>query len=88
MAADISVCSGVDSATKKEYQDITGGKGGRCVRVTTLPASCAECLVMWSLNQPEPSGSHRPVTGVAVFLLTWRKYETVLKIKATDNETC
>ena len=56
VAADISVCPGVDSASKNEYQDIPGGKGGRCVRVTTLPPSCAECLVIWSLNRPEPSG--------------------------------
>ena len=50
VAAGISVCTGVDSDSKNEYQDIPGGKGGRCVRVTTLPPSCAECLVIWSLN--------------------------------------
>jgi hypothetical protein len=66
VAADISVYSGVDSASKNEYQDIPGGKGGRCVRVTTLPPSCAECLVIWSLNRPEPSMPHRPVIGVAL----------------------
>jgi len=38
------MCHGVDSASKNEYQDIPGGKDGRCVRVTTLPPSCAECL--------------------------------------------
>ena len=41
---DSSMCSGVDSVSKNEYQDIPGGKDGRCVRVTTLPPSCAECL--------------------------------------------
>ena len=65
MAADISVCPGVDSASENEYRDIPGGKGGRCVRVTTLPPSCAECLVIWSLNRPEPSGPHRAVIGIA-----------------------
>jgi len=24
-----------------------GGKGGRCVGLTTLPSSCAECLEIW-----------------------------------------
>jgi hypothetical protein len=38
------MCPGVDSASKNEYQDIAGGKDVRCVRVTTLPSSCAECL--------------------------------------------
>ena len=66
VAADISVCPGVDSASKNEYQNILGGKDGRCVRVTTLPPSCAECLVIWSLNRPEPSGPHRPVIGIAL----------------------
>jgi hypothetical protein len=36
-ASDSSMCPGVT-------QDIPGGKDGRCVRVTTLPPSCAECL--------------------------------------------
>ena len=66
MAADISVCPGGDSASKNEYQDIPGGKGGRRVRVTTLPPSCAECLVIWSLNRPEPSGPRRAVIRVAL----------------------
>jgi hypothetical protein len=39
-----SMCPGVDSVSKNEYQDISGGKDGRCVRVMTLPPSCAECL--------------------------------------------
>jgi len=43
-ASDSSMCPGVDSASKYEYQDIPGGKDGRCVRVKTLPPSCAECL--------------------------------------------
>ena len=34
-ASDSSMCPGVDSASKNEYQDIPG----RCVRVTTLPPS-------------------------------------------------
>jgi hypothetical protein len=42
--SDSSICPGVDSASKNEYQDIPGGKDGRFVKVTTLPPSCAECL--------------------------------------------
>jgi hypothetical protein len=42
-SSDNSMCPGVDSASKNEYQDIPGGKDGRCERVTTLPPSCAEC---------------------------------------------
>ena len=46
-ASDKSMFPGVDSASKNEYQDIPGGKGGRCVGVTTLPPSCAECHEIW-----------------------------------------
>jgi len=31
------------------------GKGGRCVRLTTLPHSCADCLEIW--EPKPPSGS-------------------------------
>jgi len=43
-ASDTSMYPGVDSASKNESQDIPGFKDGRCVRVTTLPHLCAECL--------------------------------------------
>ena len=40
------------------------GKGGRCVGLTTLPPSCADCLEIW---QPQPRGTlwacRRPVMG-------------------------
>ena len=38
--------SGVDSASNRnEYQEyVLGDKGGWCVRLTTLPLSCASCL--------------------------------------------
>jgi hypothetical protein len=69
-ASDSSMCPGVDSAFKNEYQDIPGGKDGRCVRVTTLPPSCAECLEFWSLNLPETPKATRPVVGLLYLYLT------------------
>jgi hypothetical protein len=36
-ATDGTMCPGVKSASKNEYQDTPGGEGGRCVRVKTLP---------------------------------------------------
>jgi hypothetical protein len=48
-ASDSSMCPGVESASKNEYQDIPGDKDGRCVRVTTLPPSRAECLEILEL---------------------------------------
>jgi hypothetical protein len=31
-----------------------GGKRGRCVGLTTLPPSCADCLEIW---EPQPPGT-------------------------------
>jgi len=36
-----------------------GGKGGRRIGLTTLPASCADCLEIW-----EPSGLVRVCIGI------------------------
>jgi len=47
---------GVDSASNRnEYQQyFLGCKGGRCVGLTTLPPSCADCLKIW---EPQPPGT-------------------------------
>ena len=48
--------SGFDSASKRnEYQEyFLGGKGGRCVGLTNIPPSCAECFEIW---EPHPPGT-------------------------------
>ena len=39
------------------YQEyFLGGKGGRCVGLTTLPPLCADCLQIW---EPQPPGTLR-----------------------------
>jgi len=45
---------GFDSVSNRnEYQEyFLGDKGGRCVRLTTLPPSCADCLEIWELQPP------------------------------------
>jgi len=49
---------GVDTASiRNEYQEyFLGGKGGRCVGLTTLPPSYADCLEIW---EPQPPGTLR-----------------------------
>jgi len=45
---------GVDSASNRnEYQEyLLGGKGGRCVGLTTLPPLGADCLEIWEPQLP------------------------------------
>jgi hypothetical protein len=63
-ATDGTMCPGVDSASKNEYQETSGGKDVRCVRVTTLPPSwCRKSRRSRNLNLPDPQGPARPVAG-------------------------
>jgi hypothetical protein len=45
---------GVDSSSNRnEYQEyLMGGKGGLCVGLTILPASCDDCLEIWEHHPP------------------------------------
>jgi len=54
---------GVDSASNRnEYQEyFVGGKVFRCVGLTTLPPSCADCLEIW---EPHPAGTLRACPGL------------------------
>ena len=45
-----------------------GGKGGRCVRLTTLPPSCAVVTKSGNLNFLEPSGPVQACNGTALLL--------------------
>ena len=60
--------TGVDSASNRnEYQVyILGVKGGRCVRLTTLPPSCAIVTKSVNLNFLEPSGPVQVCNGTAL----------------------
>ena len=57
----------VDSASNRnECQEyVLRDKGGRCVGLTTLPRSCADCLEIWEL---QPLGTlwacNRPLHGL------------------------
>ena len=49
-----------------------GGEGGRCVRLTTLPPSCAVVTKSGSLNFLEPFGPLQPCNGTALpFFFTY-----------------
>ena len=52
-----------------EYQEhFLGGKGGRCVGLTTLSPSCFDCLESW---ESQPPGTLTACTGIALPLHTY-----------------
>jgi hypothetical protein len=43
--------------TDMSTRNIPGGKRGRCVGLTTLPPSCADCLEIWEPQPPATLGA-------------------------------
>jgi len=45
---------------------LSWGKGGRCVGLTTLPLSCADCHEIW---EPQPPGTLRACTRIPLLFI-------------------
>ena len=60
-----------------------GGKGGRCVRLTTLPPSCAFVTKSGNLNFLEPSGPVQTCNGTALPF-----YSFLLESESTPRPYC
>jgi len=59
-----------ESLTEMSTRNIYRGKGGRCIRLITLPSLCADCPVIWELQLPEiPWACNRPVMGLLYLAL-------------------
>jgi len=63
MASDRSMCP--DSASKGEYQDIPGGKGSQCVRLTTYHLHVSIVKKSGGLYLLEPCGPVQACNGTA-----------------------
>ena len=54
--------------TEMSTKDIAWGKDGRCVRLTTLPPSCTDCLeILGTSTSCSPKGLSGPVMGQLYF---------------------
>jgi hypothetical protein len=53
--------------TEMSARCIYWGKGARCVRLTTLPPSCAVVMKFGDLNFLEPSGPLQACNGTAFY---------------------
>jgi len=72
---------GDPASNVNDYQEyLLGGKGGRCVELTTLPTSCADCLEMWESQPPRTLWTcNRPVLGLQYILINTRVLCSVSK---------
>jgi hypothetical protein len=57
------------------------GKGGRCVRLTTLPPSCAVVMKSENLNSWNPLGYSRPVMGLLFVTGVQERVNTLLHMR-------
>jgi len=58
----------ISVSNRNEYQEyFPGSKGGRCVGLTTLPPSCADCLEIWELQPPGTLRASRSVMRLLYF---------------------
>jgi hypothetical protein len=55
-----------------------GGKGGRCVGLTTLPSSCADCLEIW---EPQPPRDLRACPDLYRYCSTFIRYTPIFPIR-------
>jgi hypothetical protein len=65
-----TMCPGVDSASKNEYQDTPGSKAGRCVRLTTYHLHVPNVKKIRGLNLPDPHGPVQACSGTALLNFT------------------
>jgi len=62
------MCSGIDSASKIEYQCIPGSKGGRCVRLKTFHLHAPIVKKSGGLNLLDSCGPVQACNGTALRL--------------------
>jgi hypothetical protein len=62
-----------------------GGKGGRCVRLTTLPQSCAVVMLSGNPNFLEPFGPLQAYNGTALSLPVHRSNTGLVFISIVDK---
>ena len=64
---------------KMSTRNILGGKGGRCIRLTTYHHTVPLSRNLGALTLLDPSGPARPITGVLYVLLENVRYDSTFR---------
>jgi hypothetical protein len=86
VASDSSVYPAVDSAFKNKYQVNHGGKGGRCVRLTTYHLHVPMSRNLVVLTSWNPVGLFRLVMGKLYLLLCDCKQTSITELTITNQQ--
>jgi hypothetical protein len=83
--SDSFMCPGVDSASKNEYQVNPGGKGSRCIRLTTYHLHVLMSSNLGALTSWNPMGLFRPVMGQLFTMHAnsrsyWKNYNKIRRL--------
>jgi hypothetical protein len=81
---DGTMCPGVDSASKNEYQDTPGSKAGRCVRLTTYHLHEPNVKKIRGLNLPDTRGPVQACSGTALLYYLKKRAYSLLKQDRTS----
>jgi hypothetical protein len=77
------------ASNRNEYQEyILGGRGGRCVGLTTLPPSFSDYLEIWGTSTCwNPVGLSRAVMGIALLLSLIFTYTVNFHLLVIEDRT-
>jgi hypothetical protein len=73
-----TMCPGVDSASKYEYQKIPGSKAGRCVRLTTYYLLVLNVKKSGALTYRISHGPVQACSGTALFIIIYYYFYTIM----------
>jgi hypothetical protein len=59
-----------------------GGKGGRCLGLTNLPPSCADCRENW---EPQTTGNFKACPGIAFYLIICEVHDPKPELDPSDS---
>ena len=71
--------------TEMSTRNISWGKGGRCLGLTTLTPSCIDCLEIWETQPPGALRAYPACNGIALPLLLGIRRRSSVKSRSQQQ---